>query len=199
MCRRVHLRMTEKRRLEMAAPAMKARITTRKRVRLFLSPTETASRDWADMVGGGVGIAWTSVVLRSSASCRTLPKERRLREGQLGAYAGSGSRHSSPPADWRQARPCGGAFYPNLSRSAAADSQAGKMLRFFPSCFSVIPRKLSQAHPSHSIATNPRRVNWQTPRFLASSPRVVLPPALLVEPPALNPTHINHNVWRCGS
>ena len=142
--------MTEKRRLEMAAAAMKARITTRKSVRLFLSPTGTKSRDWADIVVG-VGILWTSVVLRSSTSCSRTAN----RGSRRTAWSLRRSRHSGGPSRSHLPQP----LYPSFSRSATA---GWKMLRFFPSCFSNHSSRLPQAVSVRPLATKPTRVNWHS-------------------------------------
>lgn len=74
-CWALHLRMTEKRRLAMAAAAMKPRITTLNRVLEFLSPTaETMSRGRADIVVGSVGNSLDSWDVEVIHSLRVLPR-----------------------------------------------------------------------------------------------------------------------------
>lgn len=86
---RRHLRMTEKRRLAIAAPAMKARMTTRSRVLVFvvLAP-ERLSTGWTDIVVADVG---SRALGRSIQGARVMAsfgsisrgRPRTEREGQL--------------------------------------------------------------------------------------------------------------------
>lgn len=133
-CREYHLRMTEKRRLAMAALAMRTRITTRKRVLVFFPPTaETRSRDTADIVVGGVGILWTGCGVEVIYELR-LPPNGEVREKdslELGEGRVTALRQGPPAAAmWRCDLP---EIHPTRPRPS------GKMLRFSPSCFSITP------------------------------------------------------------
>ena len=71
---RVNLRMTEKRRLAMAAAAIRQRMTTRKRALLFsLATPESGSRDLADILAIDVGILWTGCGVDDGCSRYHLP------------------------------------------------------------------------------------------------------------------------------
>lgn len=181
-----HLRMTEKRRLAIAALAMRRRITTRKRVLVFLPPTaDTRSRDTADIVVGGVGILWTGCGVEVIYELRLPPNG----EGQLGAWGGrvTALRQGTPAAAmWRCKLP---EPLPTRPRSP------GKMLRFSPSCFSTTPAADAR-QPIQPLANETQTGQLASSRYLAPRPFILDP---IAESPVRQPAHERRNVWLRGS